>query len=214
MGRGFALRWAATPGNHRMMIGSRDGRRAREAAASYKREADAAYGADTDITGGDNAAVARESDVLILSIPYGSIDATCPAILPHVPDGCIVVSPIVPMEKTDVGFEFIPFRDGAKTSHESVAAHMEDAGRLVSAFHVISERKLADPDVALDYDIFVCGDGDGPVGAICDFISEVDGLRPIRIGPGKLAYMAEISTPLLLNAMMRNKMRNPGIKMV
>ena len=214
MGKGFALRWAATPANHSIMIGSRDGQRARDAAASYKKEVDAAHGTDADITGGDNVEVAKESDILILSIPYGNIDATCSAILPHIPDGCTVVSPIVPMEKTDVGFEFIPFRDNAKTSHESVAAHMKDAGRLVSAFHVISEKKLANPDVALNYDIFVCGDDNESVGVICDFISEIDGLRPIRIGPGKLAYMAEISTPLLLNVMIRNKMKNPGIKMV
>ena len=31
---------------------------------------------------------------------------------------------------------------------------------------------------------------------------------------GKLAYLVEMSTPLLLNAMIRNKMKNPGIKLV
>ena len=33
------------------------------------------------------------------------------------------------------------------------------------------------------------------------------GLRPIYLGPGELSYMAEISTPLLLNAMIRNKIK-------
>lgn len=212
MGKGFAMRWAQ---NHPILIGSRDAARAAEAAAAYQKEADAIYGVQTDITGGANPEVAENSDILILSIPYGNIDATCAGILPRVGDGCTVVSPIVPMEKTDAGFEFIPMKHGAKTSHESVAAHMRDGGRcLVSAFHVISEKKLANPEVKLDYDIFVCGDDKGATDEICGFISEIEGLRPILLGPGKLAYMAEIATPLLLNAMIRNKMRNPGIKLV
>lgn len=210
MGKGFAIRWSA---NHRIMIGSRDSARAADAALSYKKEADQTYQKDTDIAGGDNLTVAKNSDILILSIPYGNIDAICAEILPHVKTDCIVVSPIVPMEKTDVGFEFIPVRDNAKTSHESVATHMS-RGRLISAFHVISEKKLANPDIALDYDIFVCGDDKDALDAVCSFISEINGLRPIKLGPGKLAYMAEIATPLLLNAMIRNKMRNPGIKLV
>ncbi len=212
MGKGFAMRWAR---NHPILIGSRDAARAAEAAAAYQKEADAIYGVQTDITGGTNPEVAENSDILILSIPYGNIDATCAGILPRVGDGCTVVSPIVPMEKTDAGFEFIPMKHGAKTSHESVAAHMRDGGRgLVSAFHVISEKKLANPEVKLDYDIFVCGDDKLATDEICGFISEIEGLRPILLGPGKLAYMAEIATPLLLNAMIRNKMRNPGIKLV
>jgi len=31
---------------------------------------------------------------------------------------------------------------------------------------------------------------------------------------GELSYLAEISTPLLLNAMIRNKIKNPGIKII
>ena len=213
MGKGFAMRWARS---HPILVGSRDAARAADAAAAYQKEADAAYGGQAgSITGGANPEVAENSDILILSIPYGNIDATCPGVLPRVRDGCTVVSPIVPMEKTDTGFEFIPFRDNAKTSHESVAAHMRDGGRsLVSAFHVISEKKLANPSVTLDYDIFVCGDDERATDEVCGLISEVEGLRPILLGPGKLAYMAEIATPLLLNAMIRNKMRNPGIKLV
>lgn len=216
MGKGFAMRWAR---NHHILIGSRDAARAADAAASYRREADAAYGGGwtSAITGGDNRTVAAESDVLILSIPYGGIDSTCAETLPHIGGDCIVVSPIVPMKRTGAGFEFIPMTDrAARTSHESVAAHMGGgSGRLVSAFHVISEKKLADPGIALDCDIFVCGDDKGAVDAVCSLVSEIGGLRPVRLGPGRLAYMAEIATPLLLNAMIRNgQIRNPGIKLV
>ncbi len=212
MGKGFALRWSQ---NHDVIVGSRDAARASDAAAEYTKLAVEAYGRiNGTITGNDNASVARESDVLILSIQYDNIDSTCSAILPETREDCVVVSPIVPMTKTDVGFEFIPIKEGKPFSYQMVSKHIRDPSRLVSAFHVISEKKLANPKLTLDYDIFVCGDGKEAVNTVNSLIGEIEGLRPIYLGPGELSYMAEIATPLLLNAMIRNKIRNPGIKIV
>ena len=39
--------------------------------------------------------LAKESDVLILSIPYENIDSVCSGILSEVKDSCVVVTPIV-----------------------------------------------------------------------------------------------------------------------
>ena len=91
---------------------------------------------------------------------------------------------------------------------------MKDKTKLVSAFHVISEKKLVNPTLSLDYDIFVVGDDKNSIEVINGLIGEIEGLRPIYLGPGKLAYLVEMSTPLLLNAMIRNKMKNPGIKII
>ncbi len=66
----------------------------------------------------------------------------------------------------------------------------------------------------LDYDIFVAGDNKESVEVVNGLINEIEGLRPIYLGPGALAYLVEMSTPLLLNAMIRNKMKNPGIKII
>lgn len=212
MGRGFALRWCK---NHDVIIGSRDAGRASAAASEYAGIAAGAFGGIAgSITGADNASAAGQSDVLMLSIPYEMIGSVCPEVLPRAGDRCTVVSPIVPMVRTDAGFEFIPVARGGPFAHQAVAGHMADKSRLVSAFHVISEKKLADPARELDYDIFVCGDGEGPVGVVSGLIGEIAGLRPVYLGPGSLAYLAEMATPLLLNAMVRNKMRNPGIKLV
>ena len=68
--------------------------------------------------------------------------------------------------------------------------------------------------MTLDYDIFVCGDDQKSVDVVNGLINEIKGLRPIYLGPGALSYFAEISTPLLLNAMIKNKIKNPGIKIV
>jgi len=212
MGKGFALRWSK---NHEVIIGSRDAERAASSATEYTNLAKEAYGEiNGKITGNDNVSVAKESQVLVLSIPYDNIDAICSQILSEINDDCIVISPIVPMTKTDVGFECVAIKENKPFSHQTVEKHMKDKTKLVSAFHVISEKKLVNPTLSLDYDIFVAGDNKESVQVVNDLINEIEGLRPIYLGPGALAYLVEMSTPLLLNAMIRNKMKNPGIKII
>ena len=212
MGKGFALRWSK---NHEVIIGSRDAERAATSATEYTNLAKEAYGdINGKIIGSDNISVAKDSEVLVLSIPYDNIDSICSQILPEINDDCIVISPIVPRTKTDVGFECVAIKENKPFSHQMVEKHMKDKTKLVSAFHVISEKKLINPTLSLDYDIFVAGDNKESIEIINDLITEIEGLRPIYLGPGALAYLVEMSTPLLLNAMIRNKMKNPGIKII
>ena len=212
MGKGFAFRWCK---NHNVIIGSRDADRAATTATEYTTQVLEAYGQiNGTITGKDNLSVAKESQVLVLSIPYENIDSICSQILPEINEDCVVVSPIVPMTKTDTGFECVAIKENKPFSHQTVEKHMKDKTKLVSAFHVISEKKLINPTLALDYDIFVAGDSKESVEVINGLINEIEGLRPIYLGPGTLAYLVEMCTPLLLNAMIRNKMKNPGIKII
>ena len=212
MGKGFALRWSQ---NHNVIIGSRDAARAVESAKEYTNLAKEVFGEiKGSISGSDNISVAKESDVLILSIPYENIDTVCSGILSEIKDSCVVVSPIVPMTKTDVGFECVSIKENKPFSYKLVLEHMKDKSKLVSAFHVISEKKLVNPTLELDYDIFVCGDDKDSVGVVNELINEIKGLRAIYLGPIELSYLAEMSTPLLLNAMIRNKIKNPGIKII
>jgi len=213
MGKGFALRWC---NKHEILIGSRDSSRAASTADEYTKTAKEIFNNEygESISGNDNLNVAKESDVLVLSIPYQNIDAICSELLPNVKDECVVISPIVPMTKTDVGFECVAIKENKPFSHQTVEKHMKDKTKLVSAFHVISEKKLVNPTLVLDYDIFVCGDSKESVEIVNGLINEIEGLRPIYLGPGTLSYLVEMSTPLLLNAMIRNKMKNPGIKII
>lgn len=212
MGKGFAIRWCQ---NHDVMIGSREATKADDAAKEYTSLASKEYGSfKGKIIGKDNLSVAKESDVLVLSIPYENIDTICSQLLPNTRDECVVISPIVPLTKTDAGFEFISFKDKKPSAFELVQKHMKNKSNLVSAFHTISEKKLLDPKLVLDSDIFVCGDNDDSINVVNELIKEIKNLRPILLGPGSLSYLAETATPILLNAMIKNKMRNPGIKII
>lgn len=213
MGEGFALRWCQ---KHDVILGSREAQKAREAADNYVKAAREAYGSNIagSITGIDNSAFANNIDVLILSIPYEFIDDTCGKLVGKLRDDCLVVSPIVPMTKTDAGFVYIPLEEGKKQAAEMVADRLPPRSRIVSAFHSISESKLKKVGESLDADTFICGDDQGAIARLTSLIQEIAGLRPVFLGPLSLAYQAEILTPMCLNAAKRNKLKNPGVKLV
>jgi NADPH-dependent F420 reductase len=213
MGKGFALRWCF---GHDVTVGSRDAQKAKEVAQSYTEVAREAYGNSMtgSISGDDNFSLAKNSDILILSIPYESINDTCDKLAREVRDNCVIVSPIVPMARTDAGFIYLPLEEGKKFAAEIVASKLPPRSRIVSAFHTISEIKLINVKRSLDADTFVCGDDQSTVAILNTLISEINGLRSIYLGPLSMTYQAEILTPMLLNAAKRNKMKHPGIRLV
>lgn len=212
MGEGFALRWCQ---KHNVVLGSRDAQKAREASDNYNKKAKETYpNMSGSITGDDNIALGKDVDVLILSIPYEFLDDTCGKLASTIRDDCVVVSPIVPMTKTQAGFVYIPIEHGKEQAAEMVASKLPPRQRVVSAFHTISEVKLRNIGQGLDADTFICGDDDAAIAKVTSLISEISGLRPIHLGPLALSYQAEILTPMLLNAARRNKMKNPGVKLV
>ena len=213
MGEGLALRWCF---RHDVIIGSRELQRAKEAADNYTKVAKEAYGNSItgSITGNDNFSLAKYCDLLILSIPYEHIDSTCSRLRTEIKSDCIIVSPIVPMTRTDSGFIYIPLEEGKKPAAHIVADNLPPRSRVVSAFHTISEVKLKNVKQGLDADTFVCGDDQNTVATLNNLISEINGLRSIYLGPLSMTYQAEILTPMLLNAAKRNKMKNVGIRLV
>ncbi len=213
MGEGFALRWCA---NHQIIIGSRDKNKASEVAKNYMKIAQEFYKdkMNGNISGDNNFDLAKDLDILILSIPYESINDTCAKLAQVVNDSCIIVSPIVPMKWQEKGFTYIPFEEGKKTAAELVADNFESRSRIVSAFHTISEVKLKKIELNLDADTYICGDDLTAVQKIKDLVSEIQGLRPIYLGQLSMTYQAEVLTPMLLNGAKKNKLKNPGLKLV
>ena len=223
MGEGFALRWCA---NHQIVIGSRDKNKASEVASNYMKIAQEFYKdkinggggggiGEGNISGDNNFDLGKKDlDILILSIPYESINDTCSKLSQDISDSCIIISPIVPMKWTEKGFRYIPFEEGKKTAAELVADNFKSRSRIVSAFHTISEVKLKKLELTLDADTYICGDDTSVVEKIKELVSEIQGLRPIYLGPLSMTYQAEVLTPMLLNGAKKNKLKNPGLKLV
>ena len=140
MGEGFALRWCF---RHDVIVGSRDEQRAREAAGKYKTIAQEAYGNSMtgSITGQDNISLAQSCDALILSIPYENTVDTCNRVAQDVSSNCVIVSPIVPMLRTDSGFIYIPIEQKQKPAAEIVGEILAPRARVVSAIQTKTEGK-------------------------------------------------------------------------
>jgi 8-hydroxy-5-deazaflavin:NADPH oxidoreductase len=224
MGEGFALRWCA---KHQIVIGSRDKNKAAEVASNYMKIAQEFYQdkikdggggggiGEGNISGDNNFDLGKKDlDILILSIPYESINDTCSKLSQDISDSCIIISPIVPMKWTEKGFTYIPFEEGKKTAAELVADNFKSRSRIVSAFHTISEVKLKKLELTLDVDTYICGDDTSVVEKIKELVSDIQGLRPIYLGPLSMTYQAEVLTPMLLNGAKKNKLKNPGLKLV
>ena len=213
MGEGFAQRWCL---NHDVLIGSRDKLKAEAAAKENFNNiknifADKVKGT---ITGNDNISISKDSDVLILSIPYENIVSTCKDISNIISDNCTVISPIVPMGRNEKGFYYIPIEEGKKSAAVLVAENLPNCTKIVSAFHTISEIKLKDLKIPLNADTFVCTDNKESLLIVNGLINEIEGLRPIFLGSLSLSYQAEVITPMILNASKQNKLKHPGIKLV
>jgi NADPH-dependent F420 reductase len=212
MGEGFALRWSF---NHDILIGSRDKQKAEKAAEDTLSNIKSIYADKVKgtISGNDNISIARDSDVLILSIPYDNIHGTCKDISNAISENCIVISPIVPMGRNDNGFYYIPMEEGKKSAGVLVAENLPGR-KVVSAFHTISEIKLRDLKNPMNIDTFVCTDNKESLSTVNGLISEIEGLRSIYLGALTLSYQAEVITPMILNASKQNKLKHPGIKLV
>jgi NADPH-dependent F420 reductase len=213
MGEGFAHRWCF---NHDVLIGSRDKQKANSfAKENYKNVKDQFEDkVKGSIEGDDNKSISKESDVLILSIPYDNITSTCKDISDIIKDNCIVISPIVPMGRNENGFYYIPIQEGKKSAAALVEENLPNCNKVVSAFHTISEIKLKNLKMPLNADTFVCTDNKESLSIVNELINEIEGLRSIFLGSLSLSYQAEVMTPMILNASKQNKLKHPGIKLV
>jgi 8-hydroxy-5-deazaflavin:NADPH oxidoreductase len=213
MGEGFAQRWCL---NHDILIGSRDKQKADTFAKENYNNIKSVF-ADRirgTISGNDNISISKDSDVLILSIPYDNIVSTCKDISNVISDNCIVISPIVPMGRNEKGFYYIPIEEGKKSAAVLVAENIPNCTKIVSAFHTISEIKLKNLNMSLNADTFVCTDNKESLSIVNGLVNEIEGLRSIYLGSLSLSYLAEVMTPMILNASKQNKLKHPGVKLV
>jgi 8-hydroxy-5-deazaflavin:NADPH oxidoreductase len=213
MGEGFAQRWCL---NHDILIGSRDKQKADTFAKENYNNIKSVF-ADRirgTISGNDNISISKDSDVLILSIPYDNIVSTCKDISNVISDNCIVISPIVPMGRNEKGFYYIPIEEGKKSAAVLVAENIPNCTKIVSAFHTISEIKLKNLNMPLNADTFVCTDNKESLSIVNGLVNEIEGLRSIYLGSLSLSYQAEVMTPMILNASKQNKLKHPGVKLV
>ena len=204
-GGGFALRWAV---KHEITVCSREEQKAVSAAGGYKETLLSKGLACCGMEGCTNEVGIRNADVVVLSVPYQGVVQLLNTLKPYFKNQ-IVISLVVPM-KRNKWFEYTPPKQG------SAALEIKDVlpktVKVVSAYHNISAKKLANPDFTLDYDVVICGDDEDAKRTVMELTKEIKNLRPLDGGDLGCSYMIESLTPFLINLAIRNGLSDLGVK--
>lgn len=201
-GRGLGLRWAMS--GYEVLIGSRSAERGAGAAEEMNGELPPDAPA---IRGGDNASMAREADVVVLSVPYKAQEPTLEAVRDAL-DGKLLITVVVPLQPPKVSHVWRP---SAGSAAEEAQEYVGDGARVVAAFQNISAELLPDPTAEIDCDVLICGDKKDDK-AVAIELSEAAGLRGIDAGPLKNASVVEGLTAVLIGINIRNKVKHSGIR--
>jgi NADPH-dependent F420 reductase len=199
-GTGLALRWAKT---HEVIIGSRD----RERAEAQARESSAAGG--VTIRGASNLDVAREAEIVALTVPYAAHAATLRDVAEALP-GKVLIDMTVPLVPPKVAVVHLPPGQAAALEARAIVGAEV---KIVAALHHVSSVHLADLSHALEGDVLVCGDDAAAKAAVMELIADL-GLRGVDAGALENAIALEALTPVLLSINKRYKIRGAGIRIL
>ena len=204
-GRGLALRWAAS--GLEVVLGSRDGERAEQAAAELNQELSSTSGAAT-VRGAGNRDAAAAADVVIVSVPFDAHRATL-ADLAEALDGKIVVDCVNPLGFDKQGPFVLDLDEGSAAEQ---AQAILPGSRVIAAFHHVSAVLLADLSVKdLDTDILVLGEDRDDVAVVQQLADRIPGMRGLFGGRLRNAGQVEALTANLI-AINRRYKTHAGIR--
>jgi NADPH-dependent F420 reductase len=192
-GNGLARRFALA--GHEVIIGSRRAERAEQAAA------DLAAGPGR-VRGAQNAAAARESDVVIVAVPWEGHRATLESVRDELA-GKIVIDCVNPIGFDKRGAYPLPVDEGSAAEQ---AAAVLPASRVVAAFHHVSAVLLLDPAVReVELDVLVLGDDREATDLVCALANRIPGMRGVYAGRLRNAGQVEALTANLISINRRYK---------
>jgi len=198
-GSGLALRWAHA--GHQVIIGSRDGAKAQASADELN-----ALLSRPALTGSSNAEAVAMAEIVVLTVPYASQQATAMDLKPAL-EGKILVDVTVPLVPPKVSTVQLPPTDSAAVALQALVG---PGVKVVSAFQNISAHKLKKLDHKIPCDVLVCCD-DKDARFIVMGLAEDAGLRGINAGPLANSTVAESLTSVLIWINRAYKIPDAGI---
>jgi len=204
LGYGLAVRLgrAGVP----VVIGSRDQGRAEEAAGRATADVPGA-----SCTGLQNESAVRESDTVILSVPFRNQVENLANLNKALTSGQLLIDATVPLAAAFGGKATRSLGVWQGSAAQQARELLPEGVGIVSAFHTVSAALLSDLDHPLDEDVLLCGDGREDKARAAGLVQQIEGLRPVDCGPLEMARIIEQLTPLIIAINVRNKVR-AGIK--
>ncbi len=203
LGLGLALRWAQA--GQTVLIGSREEKKAQDAAASVKAAVPGA-----DVAGSENAQAAAQASVVVLAVPFSAQASIIKSIKPALKDA-IVVDASVPLAAA-VGGKPTRLLGVWEGSAAQAARDLLPGITVLSAFHSVSAEVLQDLSAKPDCDVLICGDDAAAKERLSALVKLIPGLRPLDAGPLEMSRVVEGITALLIALNRRYKVHHSGIR--
>lgn len=194
-GLGLAMRFAAA--GHAVAIGSRSTERGEEGAQKVVEAVPSAKA-----TGGTNADVVADADVVFLTFPYTGQQPTLEA-LGSALDGKIVCNVVAPLEFQQ-GVGAVALNVEGKSALQEAIAQLPNA-RVVSAFQNMSAEELQHLEQPIEADVLVCGRDAEAKEVVIGLANEIAGVRGIDAGGPSQSRYVEMLTSLLINLNRKHK---------
>jgi hypothetical protein len=195
LGAGLARRFAAA--GVTVVVGSRDQAKGERVADELRTAVPGG-----SISGGDNAEIARQADLVVVAVPYeGHSDLLRALAAPLA--GKIVVDAVNPLGFDKQGAYALDVPEGSAA--QQAAALLPDS-RVTAAFHHVSAPLLLDIEVlSVELDVLVLGDDREATDAVQALAELIPGARGIYAGRLRNAHQVEALTANIISINRRYK---------
>ena len=205
LGFGLALRWARA--GERILIGSRDAGKAKDAAERVQ----ATAGPGVSVAGFVNPEAAAQAAVVVLAVPFPAQVGILKSIRGSL-EGSILIDTTVPLAATLGGKLTRVLGVWQGSAAEQARELVPAATPVLAAFHNLSGLALQDLSATLDCDILICGDDDAAKQKLFFLVTLIAGLRPVDAGGLEMARIVEGLTALLISVTRKNRVQHSGIR--
>jgi NADPH-dependent F420 reductase len=197
-GMGLALRW--TRAGETIILGSRDPRRAQEAAHKIKQK----VGDQARVSGMENSAACGAADLLVLTVPFEGQAALVKQLKPAIRTGSVLIDATVALAAAVGGRASRTLGVWQGSAAQQAAELVPKGVSVVAAFHNLSA-ELLNGDEPLDCDVIVCSDDPAAAQLTRALAAKFPGVRAIDGGKLENARILEQITALLIGLNIRHK---------
>lgn len=197
-GFGLALRWARA--GETVIIGSRDAKRAQDAAQKIKER----VGPGANVSGEENSAACVASDLLVLTIPFEGHANLLKQLKPAIRAGSILIDATVPLAASVGGRASRTLGVWQGSAAQQAAELVPKGVSVVAAFQNTSAEVL-NGDEPVECDVIVCSDDPHASQAAAELAAKIPGVRAIDGGKLENARILEHITALLIGMNLRHK---------
>lgn len=204
-GTGLANRMARA--GERVVIGSRDAQRARDAAQKLRGE----IGGAAQIDGATNAEAAAQCDVALLTIPFGGMAGLLKELKSVWKPGTVVIDTTVPLAASVGGAPSKMLGVWQGSAAEAARELIPKEVSVAAAFHNLGA-SLLEGDKAVECDVLVCSDDEKAKQVATELATKIPGVRAVNGGKLENARIVESMTALLIGINIRYKVHSAGIR--